>query len=412
MTSHDDFDRRLAGWFEADALSPVPPGALDRVVDATRRRRPRPTWLAGPGSHWVGVAHTARSGSGARTLARSDLRWSTALILLLATLALLGGAILIGARLTQPSPLPTGELGRLAYIVDGALYLADWDGRNPERVGGASNPDPCDAVHLEGDIWSPDGQYIAYRSGHQNGCTATVHIRDAQGNPIAAFAAGVGWKAEWAPDSKRIVTWGTLNQMIEVHGVDGDLKTGVRLPENFCVCGDYDPGWAPDGASLLLKSLLIPLDGGAPKSFLAGGSGITHAVRDPSTSADGTLVTFVASGTLFLAAVDDMTAARALVEDGDLADPLMSPTGDQIAVAASPDLVIVDAASGQLTTLATGSGIDAIEPLAFSPDGDRVLFSQVVTNGQQSALWSVPTDASGAPVHIATADRGDWQHVP
>ena len=254
-----------------------------------------------------------------------------------------------------------------------------------------------------------------------------MHIRDAQGNPIAAFAAGVGWKAEWAPDSKRIVSWGTLDRMIEVHGVDGELKTGVRLPESFCVCGDYDPEWAPDGASPLLKSLLIPLDGGAPESLLAGGSGIPHAVRDPSTSADGTLVTFVASGTLFLAAVDDMTAVRALVEGGDLTDPLMSPTGDQIAVVASRDpmmdtdghtvsatfdLVIVDAASGQLTTLVTGSGIGAIEPLAFSPAGDRVLFRQVVANWQQSALWSVPTDGSGAPVHIAGGDRGDWQHLP
>jgi len=51
MIGHDDFDRTLADWFEADARSPVPAGGLDRVIDATRRRRPRPAWLADLGSH-------------------------------------------------------------------------------------------------------------------------------------------------------------------------------------------------------------------------------------------------------------------------------------------------------------------------------------------------------------------------
>ena len=54
MTSRDDFDRTLADWFEAEALPPVPTDALARVDDGTRRRLPRPAWLASLGSHWVG----------------------------------------------------------------------------------------------------------------------------------------------------------------------------------------------------------------------------------------------------------------------------------------------------------------------------------------------------------------------
>ena len=114
MTGHDDFDRTLAGWFEADALSPAPADGLDRILEATRRRRPRPAWLAGPGGHWVGEAQTVGSSSGARSLSRLGLRWSTALILLLVIAALLGGAILVGARLFQPPPLPISRLGHLA----------------------------------------------------------------------------------------------------------------------------------------------------------------------------------------------------------------------------------------------------------------------------------------------------------
>ena len=169
MTGHDDFDRTLAGWFEADALSPAPAGGLDRVLDATRRRRPRPAWLAGPGSHWVGEAPDAGSGTGVRSLPRLGVRWSTALILLLALAALLGGAILVGARLLQPSPLPTGRLGHLAYGLDGDIYVADWDGRNPVRIADGA-PDgiggcDCGGYWGEGPMWSPDGRYLAYRSG-------------------------------------------------------------------------------------------------------------------------------------------------------------------------------------------------------------------------------------------------------
>ena len=61
MTSHDDFDRTLARWFEAEAASPAPADSLQRVVAATRRRLPRPAWLARPGSDWVGEADSLAS---------------------------------------------------------------------------------------------------------------------------------------------------------------------------------------------------------------------------------------------------------------------------------------------------------------------------------------------------------------
>lgn len=169
MTGHDDFDRTLADWFDADALSPAPVGGLDRVIDASRRHRPRPAWLAGPGSHWVGEAPNAGSSSGVRSLPRLRVRWSTALILLLALVALLGGAILVGARLAQPPPLPTGRLGHLAYGLDGDIYVADWDGRNPVRITDGppilpSGDITCASYGGEGPMWSPDGRYLA-RSG-------------------------------------------------------------------------------------------------------------------------------------------------------------------------------------------------------------------------------------------------------
>jgi Tol biopolymer transport system component len=428
MTGHDDFDRTLAAWFEAEAVSPAPAGGLDRVIDAARRRRPRPGLLAGPGSHWVGKVPMAGSSAGARSLPRSGLRISAALMLILAILAVVGGAILVGARLLQPSPLLTGRLGHLAYIRDGAVYLADWDGRNPIRIGGStSSADSCDAAFLEGEMWSPDGRYLAYRSTLEAGCTPTVHISDAEGNAVAAWPAGVGWTVAWAPDSMHVATWSAVDG-IDIHGVDGQLQQQVtsQAPQGYCLCGDYDPMWAPDGASLFVKSLLIPLDGERPRELLGGPPDRQVAVRDPSTSADGTLVAFASSGSLFLAPVDDLTAARLLVDNRDIRAPLLSPAGDHIAVvtsrdqsfdqdgylvSATSDLQVVDAASGLLTTLPSARDVGTIGALAFSPDGDRILFKRSGATSPMS-LWSINTDGSDARELVPGADWGDWQALP
>jgi Tol biopolymer transport system component len=69
----------------------------------------------------------------------------------------------------------------------------------------------------------------------------------------------------------------------------------------------------------------------------------------------------------------------------------------------------VDVASGQLKTLRTG--VEAIAPLAFSPEGDRILFSQGDATGTAS-LWSIKTDGSDPRLLVAGADWGDWQWQP
>ena len=110
--SGNDIDRTLADWFEADALAQAPADGVERALDGARRRTPRPAWLAGPGSHWVG--DSVGPTSGAATLGRTGLRTSMALLLLLLVLALVAGAVLVGARLLQPAPstvpLAAGQL--------------------------------------------------------------------------------------------------------------------------------------------------------------------------------------------------------------------------------------------------------------------------------------------------------------
>jgi Tol biopolymer transport system component len=446
MTGHDDFERTLARWFEADALSPAPAGALDRAIDATRRRRPRAAWLAGPASRWVGETQPAGSSSGARTLARSGLRWSTALILLMATLALLGGVVAVGARLTEHS-VPTGGLGRLAYELDGDIYLADPDGRDPIRIAdGQPGDGPAECGVLQGPTWSPDGRYLAYRSAWGKGCAPTVYISDAQGNAVASWAAGVGWDAAWAPDARRLVAWGAADGTIEIRGVDGVLQAELHLPEGFCVCGDYDPFWAHDGTAILLKMAQeaphtqywrLPIAGGSPSPLLDGVDATPICCL--AYSSDGAKAAFwsgradtvnenLAESRFVVTSAQDMTSALWSVKARGIGGPTWSPAGDRIAVTivrdgastgdeGGPvgvrieDLQLLDVTRGEVTTLATVPQPGGISPLAFSPDGDRILFSRSDATDRHS-LWSIGTDGSDARLLVTGTATGDWQPSP
>jgi len=408
MNRHDDFDRTLAAWFESEALAPAPAEGLERILDGTRRRRPRPSWLAAAGSRWVGDAPTTGPTTGLRSLPRLDVRWSTALVVLLVVAALVGGAILIAARLRQPTPLPTGRLGHLAYAVDGDLYLADWDGANPVKVvDGVPDGGPlCQDVEGEGRMWSPDGQYLAYRSG----CRGSVELVDPEGHSVASFP-GQGWLVSWSPDSRRIATWVDLGRTVGIYGVDGVRQALLTVPPGCPAPGDFDPVWSPDGSSVVIVPCEVPVDGSTPRHL---GPDDPRSHFQWAYAPDGARVAYVAGGSLFVAARDG-SQHRVLISGGLEFGPRWSPTGDRIAftVRTAPDrfdLRVVDVASGQVTQLADVRGVGASFLVGFSPEGDRILYWAGVDD--VPSLWSVNTDGSHAQVLVTGAGWGDWQWLP
>jgi Tol biopolymer transport system component len=454
MTDHADFDRTLAGWFEAEALSPAPAGALERVLDATGRHRPRPAWLVDPGSHWVGEPYGTGPSIGARSLPRSGLRWTTALILLLVIAGLVGGAIVVGARLVQPAPLPTGRLSHLAYGLNGDIFVADWDGKNPVRIAdGLSSVNPTDGQGFwgEGPIWSPDGRLLAYRSrGGTDACCGTVYISDPAGHVVASFP-GTGWKVSWSPDSTRVVTSIDLGHTFGIYGLDGVRQALFALPAGYGPPGDYSPIWSPDGMSLLidLASLSpstvgpqvweIPVDGGAarpvpaddPRSHLAAFSddGTRAAFTTTLPTVAGgpgvdfySLVVAQADGNPIRTLIGGQNGSNGPIDGDAYWAPLLSPSGDRVAFLASSgpndqqatrtyELRVLDVASGTVTSLASsGMGL-VIDPIRFSPGGDRILGSRTDANGV-SSLWSVQIDGSGAQLLVPGTSWGDWQPVP
>ena len=76
---------------------------------------------------------------------RRTPRVPRAIVLLAAALLLalaIGATALVGSGLVKLPDLLGGSAARLAYALDGDMYVADWDGANPVRVADGVPPGP------------------------------------------------------------------------------------------------------------------------------------------------------------------------------------------------------------------------------------------------------------------------------
>ena len=320
----------------------------------------------------------------------------------------------------SPSPVHVATMGKLAYALNGDVYLANWDGSDPVRIANGG----IQGLH----VWSPDGRYLAY--GGETGNHNTLNISDAQGHLVASVPQVGSDAIAWSPDSQHIAAWasGRAIGIFSLHGVREKL---LRVPPGQAD-SDFAPGWSPDGASIVVPGprywrrfpfgLQIPLDGSRPRQLPAG---------DPRSqwgyqySPDGSRVAYSDGYTptnggrpcswLDLATANG-SGARVLVPHR-VYNAAWSPSGDQIAfytptsiglpriMGPSGEIGVVDVSSGKLTKLiAVGDG----GVIGFSPDGRLVLFWRTDSVGA-SSLWAVGTDGS-RPTHLVTGtDGGEWQ---
>jgi Tol biopolymer transport system component len=341
-----------------------------------------------------------------------------------------------GATPDPVAPLPTtpvvGTLGRLAYTINGDVYVADEHGGNRVRVadGHPGVDGDCPGYWAEGGIWSPNGRYLAYRGDpasagdppppdcHWN---RNVTIIDASGNRVASFP-GDGWAIAWSPDSSRVAVWVDFygEHTLGIFGVDGVRQALIDIPSDVMAGGDWDPVWSPDGAFLLGPlGVAIPVDGEPPRKLPEG---------DPRSngwyaySPGGAAIAYTSSDGLGVAAADG-SRARVLVPGDRLGPtwwslgPVWSPTGDRIAFVSQAngrnELAVVDVASGTVVALAEmGGDTDALGSIVtFSPEGDQILFVKQDATGEVASLWSVDTDGSGSRRLVPGSAQGDWQTV-
>lgn len=341
-----------------------------------------------------------------------------------------------------PDPTPAPLSGPIAYDLQGQIHVAGLDGSNPVAIEDVvAIGDECSGKAFTNfPSWSPDGRYLAFDRTCDDLALSEVVIADLQGNVVESFRVAQAYPQEiaWSPDSTRVAVWdeyhwrqGTFT--IGVHGIDGTRQAQIEMPPGWEPSGQSGPIWTPDGASLIVSELEVPLDGGTPREvpFLRGymdrsGGGWTGGL---AYSSDGSQVAYGTPQGLMVARADG-SDPRAVSDDG-AHTAAWSPNGELIAVASNGDgagnvadpenynggyteqspnrLRVVDVATGSTTLLSEGAWFEVI---GFSPDGDRVLFGeQRDVEGQPGtslySIWSIGVDGSDARQILVGTTTGD-----
>ena len=359
-----------------------------------------------------------RASTGAMGAARTD-RSSRPMLLLVAAALLalaIGGAVLVLSGIVVP---PDSSATRLAYSLDGDIYLADADGANPVLVADGDPPGSgCGSFSGDGGpMWSPDGRSFAYRSA--DACPLTIYLHDAEGPPVSSFP---GYRWTWSPDSTRLATWAdSPNQTVAIYGIDGVRQALAHLPG--CLRGgDYEPRWSIDGRTVVVGACELPIDSSTPERLPAEDP---RRSWDWAYSPDGTQIAATDFGSLRITDIDGAELVLLSEMDGPdgapaalYAYPIWSPSGDRVAFQWSPnegsgppsytELRLLNVSSGEVTQLKTATGSIQIRPIAFSPAGDRILYARHSVSSLGTGLWSINADGSDEQLLVQGTSWGDW----
>jgi Tol biopolymer transport system component len=335
----------------------------------------------------------------------------------------------------EPTPAPLS--GAIAYNLQGHIHVAGLDGSNPVAIADvvAIHEECPGEAYTNFPSWSPNGRYLAFNRQCVDPALIEVVIADLQGNVVESFRVAQAYPQEiaWSPDSTRVAVWDEYHlregtYTIGVHGIDGTRQAQIEMPPGWEPSDGGAPTWTPDGASLIVSELEVPLDGDKPREIPFHGT-----FTDPSGgwwpgalaySPDGSQMAYGTPQGLMVARADG-SDPREVSGDG-AHTAAWSPNGELIAVASAdpgdrPDtpegilyeqspnrLRVVDVATGSTTLLSEGAWFEVI---GFSPDGDRVLFGEHRDVAGQpgtslDSIWSIGVDGSDARQIVVGAYTG------
>lgn len=267
--------------------------------------------------------------------------------------AMCASLLLLGALAAAQAPVPPSETISLS-LTEGTWISVDVHRRTivfdlmgdiwrMSMSGGAA-----EALTTGGDWdrqprFSPSGRRLAYVSDH--GGRAQVWLMDRSGRhpqPLTALTAGRAADPVWLPSGEAVLVRHLLDDgrsALWHHPVDGSAPTRLTDPDRHFLAGEATVSeqgiwfsvrttpFAPNGDPVagLWQIMRMPLDGGAPRPFLAGAG---SAAR-PTVSPDGRRLAFISRDRdqTLLEVLDLATGSRTVVADWLSRDQLEGQAG-------------------------------------------------------------------------------------
>jgi Tol biopolymer transport system component len=315
-----------------------------------------------------------------------------AVVLALALVALT--ALLIVSILLVGQQLNRLHGGRLGFIRDGDVYVANGDGSGAVRL-----------LHVDGTqffnpVWSPDGTRMAV---------------DMAGGAVLVDAATGATRRIGGRDP----TWSPDGSLVAVHDVSPPgsvpqleiLDAGTGTPTMFLSGAQYSAMvWSPDGRWIASRTnavwLLDPVTAALVK--IDDTFAQSESPRDTSWAPDSTklaYIRYVDCGSercptqVYMAGADGTHVTQLLPGAGSLDHPTWSPDGKWMAFRRNRSGgVIVSRPDGtQQRTITT----TAVETYAWNPASDGLRFTVPAAFGQPSQLWEGTLDGATRPLGIS-----------
>lgn len=371
MTSPRRFEQDLPALLTDLYVAGIP-DYRDDLVQRIAATRQRPAWTFR--ERWLPMDLVTERVSTPR------LPWRAigvlAMIGLLVATAL---ALYVGSRPRLPDPFGVAENGKLAYVVNGDIYVrASLDSPGEPFVTG---PEVETAA-----MFSLLGDRLAFLREAEGGEDLWVIDLDGRGlQRLGGPYRALDW-VEWSPDSRNLSVGYDRRGIPAVEIVRADGSGGRRVAADMPA---MSPSWRPpDGRQLLFRGqengrsgfYIVDAEGGEPVRLDLYGDRIEGPGYDlqwPAWSPTG-----------------DRLAYHTLVP---LPDSQLQTPGFRITVATiGVDGTVVDRTPLEFSAVAD----DELNPV-FTPDGTQFLY-------QQRTGWTPPDPASGVPtvdtLWIAPAD--------